>query len=264
LEIESLEKYKSKTNSIPELIKDKEGKEFLKETLEKIDAEEVKLHYDIEFIYNAAAFEKKNQTIYLHGTDFDKSGYFYQKLFVNIDNQETIFGNDGTNDSSELLFNVLNSNQCPSQEVSRFIYKEFAENKYTNIEKWDEVDVDIWKQSILKTKVNDDNIANVISVLKYAAYKNLFNSKYYPRDIQVISVLIDYKSDHGRALQVATGEGKTLITAISSSIKVLNGEKVDISSSSKELAERDAEELEQFYNFLAISSGHIYGNEIDK
>jgi len=58
---------------------------------------------------------------------------------------------------------------------------------------------------------------------------------------QIISIilLLSNIKRKGRLLQVATGEGKSSITAILASIKALAGSKVDVVTSSPILAVRD-------------------------
>jgi preprotein translocase subunit SecA len=77
----------------------------------------------------------------------------------------------------------------------------------------------------------------------------------------VIAVLDLFKaSDKGRIAQVGTGEGKTEIIAIFASIKVLQGRKVDISTSSDALATRDPDKLKEFYEVLGIKVSHNIGD----
>jgi preprotein translocase subunit SecA len=55
-------------------------------------------------------------------------------------------------------------------------------------------------------------------------------------------MVMDAKISKGIIAQIATGEGKSTIVAILAAIKALQGEKVDVITSSEVLASRDAEE----------------------
>lgn len=70
-------------------------------------------------------------------------------------------------------------------------------------------------------------------------------TKYEPRDVQMLAVLLllAKKEDKGRLAQVFTGEGKSLMIAVLSAIKVIGGDKVDIVAISEVLAKRDSEEF---------------------
>ena len=67
----------------------------------------------------------------------------------------------------------------------------------------------------------------------------------------------------GQLLELATGEGKTLVIATFASIKALvnGGRKVDIACSSSILAEADAVECQEFYKYLGLTSSHLPSNE---
>jgi preprotein translocase subunit SecA len=84
-------------------------------------------------------------------------------------------------------------------------------------------------------------------------------TKYEPRDAQMLAVLLllAKKEEIERLAEVFTGEGKSLIIAILSAIKVIGGDKVDIVTSSEVLAERDSKEnFTEFYESLDITVGH--------
>lgn len=69
--------------------------------------------------------------------------------------------------------------------------------------------------------------------------------KYYPRDVQWLSVIqYIYKlEDKGLVLQIKTGEGKTLIIALLAAFFAIRGRKVDIVTSNVLLARRDCDDL---------------------
>jgi hypothetical protein len=82
---------------------------------------------------------------------------------------------------------------------------------------------------------------------------------YYPRLPQVIcaSLLLDKQEHKGRLLQVKTGEGKTLINAMTAAGRALfEKKKPNIITSSSVLAIRDSEENAGFFSLLGITSSH--------
>lgn len=65
--------------------------------------------------------------------------------------------------------------------------------------------------------------------------------------------------------QISTGEGKSLIIAILAVIMNLLGYTVDVVTSSKVLAERDAKEFNVFYNnYFDIDSTNICDDDCEK
>ena len=130
------------------------------------------------------------------------------------------------------------------------------------IHNWSKEDFSDWGHKIRDQKITDENIAEVITVLKFVAHKTLFKEKYFPRDTQVITALILFKSDHGRLGQVYTGEGKSVIIDMLSALMVFDGHKVDIITSSRELAERDSDEQKPFYDYLGITVANNLASQI--
>jgi preprotein translocase subunit SecA len=85
-----------------------------------------------------------------------------------------------------------------------------------------------------------------------------------PHDVQILSVLllINKKLNKGRLAQIFTGEGKSLIIALLAALKVLEGRKVDIVTSSEVLAERDAKYgFVDFFKLLGITVSHNIESE---
>ena len=55
--------------------------------------------------------------------------------------------------------------------------------------------------------VTQDNLGEVIAVIKQAIFNaKIDGSSFYPRDIQIISVLSFLQSEHGRLAQIGTGK----------------------------------------------------------
>ncbi|CAF3319052.1 unnamed protein product, partial [Rotaria sp. Silwood2] len=77
------------------------------------------------------------------------------------------------------------------------------------------------------------------------------------RTVQKLSILLALNSSTttARILQINTGEGKTRIVAALAVMKCLQGVKVDVITSSKELAKIQSEELKSFYKFFNFKVG---------
>lgn len=103
---------------------------------------------------------------------------------------------------------------------------------------WEETDFKEWRQNV--KKVTQQNLAEVIAVLSQAAHNTILKDEgAYPREAQILALLSLLKSSKGGLAQISTGEGKSLIIAMFATIKVINGRKVDITTSSQELAKRE-------------------------
>ncbi|KKB96533.1 Protein translocase subunit SecA, partial [Candidatus Arcanobacter lacustris] len=162
-------------------------------------------------------------------------------------------------DRAELIAELIKDNTALNVDSKLADYlnnnldaiKQFEENHPINT--WTEEDFKSWRKDIVK--VTDDNIAEVIAVLKQAV-KNTSTEHFYPRDNQIISILIFLKSDKGRLAQIATGEGKSLIIAMLAAIKVIDGRQVDVVTSSWVLAKEGLDAHLAFYKLLNISASH--------
>lgn len=66
----------------------------------------------------------------------------------------------------------------------------------------------------------------------------------------------------GRNAQITTGEGKSIIVAMTSACIALTGDFVDVVSSSSYLAKRDAEKFRPFYEKLGLGSNSLDENDL--
>ncbi|MEI6188194.1 MAG: hypothetical protein WCP46_06835, partial [Alphaproteobacteria bacterium] len=99
-------------------------------------------------------------------------------------------------------------------------------------------------------------IIEFLSIIMKAAK---ISEGYEPRETQLAAIIffLDGMAKlKGRLANIATGEGKSLITRILAIARVLNGEKVDILTSSSELAKRDAEEATKLFDLFGINVGN--------
>ncbi|CAG8752309.1 28730_t:CDS:2, partial [Gigaspora margarita] len=131
------------------------------------------------------------------------------------------------------------------------------------IKHWSKEKIRNWADAVKGTEISKKTefLEEMIAVLKRT---NILYCKNDPRIAQVLAILLfESANEKGRLLQVSTGEGKSTICAMLASIKVLQGEDVDIITSSPILAMRDAEERESFYEILGISCGSNEGDKED-
>lgn len=77
----------------------------------------------------------------------------------------------------------------------------------------------------------------------------------FPRDTQLLSILNTLVQEHHIAQEIATGQGKSLITAMHASYLWFTGQTVDVVSSSKHLANEGLKEFATFYKNLGINCG---------
>lgn len=119
-------------------------------------------------------------------------------------------------------------------------------NKYKEIENQDLID--LYK--------NTDNELEILAIGKIISDRVL---GLLPHDVQLIGALV---LSEGKIAQMKTGEGKTLVAALASLIKVKHG-KVHIVTVNEYLSLRDYNEMRILFNTLNISVGNINKKDID-
>ncbi len=176
------------------------------------------------------------------------------------------------------LLNKNTSNQSIkdliiSEELESRFYKVFEiyESKSAilkQIEKpicnWSRIEINNWAE-ILKNNPNISKdpkyLPEIIAVIKRA---NLIDAGHELRIAQIISILTILDSNkHGRLAQISTGEGKSTITAAIAIAKALQGNKVDVITSSEVLAKRDAEEKSNLFEMFSLTVGHNSSKDLD-
>jgi hypothetical protein len=128
------------------------------------------------------------------------------------------------------------------------------------ITQWECEDIQCWAAKIKAldkfskpTEAHDSRyLPEIIAVLIRAS---VLDSQHKPRKTQLISVLLLLNSvkDKGRLLEVETGGGKSTIIAMLAVIKALQGNNVDIITSSPVLAARDTSEKSYFYSLFNLT-----------
>ena len=159
------------------------------------------------------------------------------------------------NDSSAI--SILQNDKFISdynKVIETFSQKSHICSEFDIIANWTEENIKAWADKI-KASPNSATQYEKIAVVKRAVE---LNSKFPPREIQLLSVLIMLNPEEGkgRLAQNNTGEGKTTIVAMLAAIKALEGHKVDIITSSSELAKPQAEDQEKFFKIFSLTAAH--------
>ncbi|MBA8667891.1 hypothetical protein H1Q59_08320, partial [Holosporaceae bacterium 'Namur'] len=177
----------------------------------------------------------------------------YEEILENLNSDNASCGKESEAKTEDVLWKELISENNFDQMVIAEINSILAKIKEVEAEKkihtWLEDDIVKW--SINPEEVNE-KIAEVLAVIKRAMF---LSQAIEPRLIQVIATLLIYKGENGRLAQIATGEGKSVIVAMLTAIKVLEGNGAEILTSSPILAERDSGDQKKFYQLLGITNG---------
>lgn len=109
----------------------------------------------------------------------------------------------------------------------------------------------------LKTRVQDDgesldSVLNESFAITREAAKRTLNMRHF--DVQLIGAMA---LNDGCIAEMKTGEGKTLVATLASTLNALAGESVHIVTVNDYLANRDANEMRPLYEFLGYSVGVI-------
>jgi preprotein translocase subunit SecA len=120
------------------------------------------------------------------------------------------------------------------------------------IKDWSKEDIRAWSAAVRGNPATKEHLTELIAVIKRA---NIVAEGKDPRATQILSTLLMYQNSRSTLLQIATGEGKTTIVAMLAAAKVLQGEKVDVITSSSILATDGAVKKQDFYGTLGLSVG---------
>lgn len=167
-----------------------------------------------------------------------------------------------SNRKDAMVLTFINENKLrdiiqKSQNIS--LQNSSLANKSLIIDQWDKNHIKKWSakiQSDCQWAKNWKNLPEIIAVIQRAFYLDR-NCKI--RHVQLMAVLLLLtcnEESRGRLAQIATGEGKSTIISILAVIKTLQGQYVDIVTSSTVLAQRDAEEKAPFYNMFNLTVSH--------
>jgi len=100
----------------------------------------------------------------------------------------------------------------------------------------------------------NDIIYDSFAIIRESS-KRVLNMRHY--DVQLIGGMVLHE---GRIAEMKTGEGKTLVGALTVALNAMSGKGVHVVTVNDYLASRDAKELEPLYNFLGFSVGSVTAN----
>src|SRR5699024_449371 len=103
----------------------------------------------------------------------------------------------------------------------------------------------------------DDMLVEAYAVVREAS-KRVLNMRPFP--VQLIGAIALHE---GNIAEMKTGEGKTLASTMPAYLNAIAGKGVHIITVNDYLAERDATEMGQLYNFLGLTVG-LNGNGLSK
>ncbi|XP_056256499.1 uncharacterized protein LOC130184561 [Seriola aureovittata] len=112
---------------------------------------------------------------------------------------------------------------------------------------------DVQQARNLSHSTDIEDLQEILAVLCNAVHLHKAEGKWWPRATQMISWCLLAMSDTGKLLEMGTGEGKSCVIAMFAALHALQGEKVDVVSSSSVLCQRDAEEWTDFYKYLHLT-----------
>ncbi len=160
-------------------------------------------------------------------------------------------------ENDQLLSILLGSDNYSDQ--SKLTLSRFEGNDGRPIKQWTKSDIKKWAIYIRSIKSPQTLLLpEILAVIKRAC---LLHHGFEPRAVQLLALLFLYtRTEHkGRFAQIATGEGKSLIVAMLATIKALEGETVEVATSSPILAKRDADNYKRFYQLFGLKvacNGH--------
>ena len=123
-----------------------------------------------------------------------------------------------------------------------------------SINDWNVTDCFAWAKCLKSQPEKAHDSALLPEIIAVISRGNELTNTHKPRAAQLFSLLIllDAK-EKGRLAEIATGEGKSTIVAMLAAIKALQGNTVDVVSSSPLLAFRDAEEKADFFKLFDLT-----------
>lgn len=86
----------------------------------------------------------------------------------------------------------------------------------------------------------------------------------FPYPTQIIAVLHAINHPKNLLMQIDTGEGKTITSALLAVLEYANDHTVDVCTANSDLANRDLQQLKNFYDFLGIKTAHIGANQSER
>ncbi|MFN3235095.1 MAG: hypothetical protein ACE365_06755 [Gammaproteobacteria bacterium] len=241
--------------------------------------------FEIILNYNISASRKneliefvdKNVAKAISQNDSNKNTYskIFHKFAVKLNFSQS--PRDKTVDELTDEFSKLNENDSflsnRIKDILRNHYRAINEgnirslitNTQKPINEWVANDFKQWANAFKESKkeLSEKNIHEVLCVMSHAV--KLFtgstndNNGYHLRPAQLVAIiglLLDESQNSIRLGEMATGEGKSTVIAVSAAIKALEGKDVDVIVSSSVLAARDSKEFNGFYELFNLMASH--------
>ena len=122
-----------------------------------------------------------------------------------------------------------------------------------SIASWQQAQVNQWAQKVKKAP-NKVSQNEMLAVIQRAAE---LHHGFLPRPTQLMSILalLNPAQNTGRLAQINTGEGKSLILAMVAAYHALQGQHVDVVTTSSELAIPEVRKQQPFFNMLCLTVG---------
>ena len=108
---------------------------------------------------------------------------------------------------------------------------------------------DIFKERLRNGETLDDLLIEAFAVVREAARRTI---GLYPFKVQLMGGIALHE---GNIAEMKTGEGKTLTATMPVYLNALAGKGVHVVTVNEYLADRDAEEMGQIYEFLGLTVG---------
>lgn len=111
------------------------------------------------------------------------------------------------------------------------------------------------KAQLAEGKTLEDILPRAYAALREAAWRVIKQKHYY------VQILGGIALHQGRVCQMATGEGKTLVSTLPAYLNALTGKGVHIVTVNEYLAKRDCEWMGKIHRFMGLTVGVIYSNQ---
>ena len=144
-------------------------------------------------------------------------------------------------------------------------YSQIFPEVASTIDNWSKTHFSKIKDRLYRSFLQDElKFGETLALISKAV--NLFKGAYfYPKDTQIISVIIMSMSEtKGILTQINTGEGKSLIVAILVLIRRLQRYRVDVVSSSSVLAERDGVTFSGLFQYFTFKVTNCRNGEDER
>ncbi|XP_075145075.1 uncharacterized protein LOC142220069 [Haematobia irritans] len=161
---------------------------------------------------------------------------------------------EGDVNTSKTLLDILPS-------IRKKISRIFSPTYTINGKLVSSIEAEDIKKLLVQMNDSNKNYIDIFTLINRAVFlKNAWNL----RDTQKLTTLALWENKKNTLVQMATGEGKSIIIVALAIMKVLSGQKVDIVTSSTVLAERDATDYVEIYQMFDVSVAHNCSEDMDK